>query len=46
MGRLYAPAVPDGFQRLPMWEEPIAVLARAGHPLLRPGRGAVRGAAP
>ena len=23
----YAPAVPDGFRRLPMWEEPIAVLA-------------------
>jgi LysR family transcriptional regulator, pca operon transcriptional activator len=45
VGRLYAPAVPDGFQRLPMWEEPIAVLARAGHPLLRPGRGAVTAAA-
>ena len=37
VGRLYAPAVPDGLQRVPMWEEPIAVLARAGHPLLRPG---------
>lgn len=33
VGRLYAPAVPDGFLRLPMWEEPISVLARAGHPL-------------
>jgi LysR family transcriptional regulator, pca operon transcriptional activator len=44
VGRLYAPAVPDGFQRLPMWEEPIAVLARAGHPLLR-GRRAVTAAA-
>ncbi len=44
MGRLYAPAVPDGLQRLPMWEEPIAVLARAGHPLLR-RRGAVTAAA-
>lgn len=44
VGRLYAPAVPDGFQRLPMWEEPIAVLARAGHPLLS-RRGAVTAAA-
>jgi LysR family pca operon transcriptional activator len=44
VGRLYAPAVPDGFQRLPMWEEPIAVLARARHPLLR-RRGAVTAAA-
>ena len=44
VGRLYAPAVPDGFQRVPMWEEPIAALARAGHPLLR-RRGAVTAAA-
>ena len=44
VGRLYAQAVPDGFQRLPMWEEPIAVLARSGHPLLR-RRGAVTAAA-
>ncbi len=35
VGRLYDPAVPDGFTRLPLWEEPISVLARAGHPLLR-----------
>jgi LysR family pca operon transcriptional activator len=35
VGRLYAPAVPDGFLREAMWEEPISVLARAGHPLLR-----------
>lgn len=40
VGRLYAPAMPDGLRRLPMWEEPVAVLARAGHPLLR-RRGAV-----
>lgn len=40
VGRLYVPAVPDGLQRLPLWEEPIAVLARAGHPLLR-RRGAM-----
>jgi LysR family pca operon transcriptional activator len=34
VGRLYAPAVPDGFLREALWEEPISVLARAGHPLL------------
>lgn len=40
VGRLYAPAVPDGFTRQPLWEEPISVLARAGHPLLE-ARGGV-----
>lgn len=40
VGRLYSPAVPDGFAREALWEEPISVLARAGHPLLRT-RGAV-----
>lgn len=34
VGRLYTPAVPDGFLREPMWEEPISILARAGHPVL------------
>lgn len=34
VGRLYAPAVPDGFLREALWEEPISVLARAEHPLL------------
>ena len=34
LGRLYAPAVPDGFLREPLWEEPISILARAGHPIL------------
>jgi LysR family pca operon transcriptional activator len=34
VGRLYTPAVPDGFTRQALWEEPISVLARAGHPLL------------
>jgi LysR family pca operon transcriptional activator len=34
VGRLYEPAVPDGFLREALWEEPISVLARAGHPLL------------
>lgn len=33
VGRLYAPAVPDGFVREPLWEEPISVLARADHPV-------------
>ncbi|WP_237214867.1 LysR family transcriptional regulator [Falsiroseomonas oryziterrae] len=34
IGRLYPPAVPDGLLREALWEEPISVLARAGHPLL------------
>jgi LysR family transcriptional regulator, pca operon transcriptional activator len=38
VGRLYAPAVPDGFLREAMWEEPISVLARAGHPVFASGR--------
>jgi LysR family pca operon transcriptional activator len=33
VGRLYEPAVPDGFQREPLWTEPISVLARADHPV-------------
>lgn len=33
VGRLYDPAVPDGFDREPLWTEPISLLARAGHPL-------------
>ncbi len=34
VGRLYAPAAPDGFVREALWEEPISVLARADHPIL------------
>jgi LysR family pca operon transcriptional activator len=34
VGRLYEPAIPDGFTREPLWEEPISILARAGHPVL------------
>ncbi|MFC0386255.1 LysR family transcriptional regulator [Muricoccus vinaceus] len=34
VGRLYEPAVPDGFPREPLWEEPISVLVRADHPVL------------
>jgi LysR family pca operon transcriptional activator len=33
MGRLYEPAVPDGFRREPLWSEPISIVARAGHPI-------------
>jgi len=33
VGRLYEPALPDGFTREPLWEEPISVLARADHPV-------------
>jgi LysR family pca operon transcriptional activator len=31
VGRLYEPAVPDGFAREPLWAEPISILARADH---------------
>ncbi|WP_051212512.1 LysR substrate-binding domain-containing protein [Rubritepida flocculans] len=44
VGRLYEPPLPDGFLRRPMWEEPLAVIARAGHPLRR-RRGPLPGAA-
>lgn len=37
VGRLYEMAVPDGFTRESLWSEPISVLARTGHPLLRSG---------
>lgn len=33
VGRLYAPAVPDRFEREPLWTEPISILARAEHPI-------------
>lgn len=33
VGRLYEPAVPDGYEREPLWTEPISILARAGHPI-------------
>lgn len=35
VGRLYDPAMRDGFLREPLWEEPISVLARADHPVFR-----------
>jgi LysR family pca operon transcriptional activator len=34
VGRLYEPAVPDGFRREPLWSEPISILARSEHPIL------------
>jgi LysR family pca operon transcriptional activator len=33
VGRLYEPAVPDGFRREPLWSEPISIVARAEHPI-------------
>jgi LysR family pca operon transcriptional activator len=37
VGRLYAPAVPDGCLRETLWEEPISILARADHPVFALG---------
>ena len=34
VGRLYAPDSPDGMEREALWDEPISLLARAGHPIL------------
>jgi LysR family pca operon transcriptional activator len=34
VGRLYEPAAPDGLSREPLWSEPMALLARPGHPIL------------
>jgi LysR family transcriptional regulator, pca operon transcriptional activator len=33
VGRLYAPKVPDGFEREALWTEPISIVARVQHPL-------------
>ena len=35
VGRLYEPAVPDGFVREPLYEEPISILARSDHPVFQ-----------
>ncbi len=35
VGRLYAPATPDGLLRQALWEEPTRLLLRPGHPLAR-----------
>ena len=34
VGRLYQPALPDSFVREAMYDEPMAILARADHPVL------------
>jgi LysR family pca operon transcriptional activator len=34
VGRLYEPPAPAAFDREPLWSEPIAALARTGHPIL------------
>jgi len=33
VGRLYEPALPDGFEREALWTEPMSILARADHPI-------------
>ncbi len=33
IGRLYRPEVPDGFKREVLYDEPISLIARSGHPL-------------
>ena len=33
VGRLYEPAMPDGYERESLWTKPISILARAGHPI-------------
>lgn len=38
LGRLYPPALPDGFHRTVLYAEPISLLVRAGHPLLKQDR--------
>jgi LysR family pca operon transcriptional activator len=44
VGRLYEPAVADGFARQALWTEPISILARTGHPIFSepPGIGVLR----
>ena len=38
VGRLYEPAMPDGFGREKLWTEPMSILARAGHPVFSSAR--------
>lgn len=42
VGRLYAPLIPDGFVREPLWNEPISVLARFDHPIFDSGEVTVQ----
>jgi LysR family pca operon transcriptional activator len=37
VGRLYEPVIPDSFIREPLYDEPLALLARYGHPLFKDG---------
>ncbi|HEX2554635.1 MAG TPA: LysR substrate-binding domain-containing protein [Microvirga sp.] len=37
VGRLYPPDTPDDFHREVLYDEPISVLARAGHPIFESG---------
>lgn len=37
VGRLYEPALPDGFEREALWTEPISIVARAEHPIFSSG---------
>lgn len=37
VGRFYEPPMPDNFQRDELWSDPMALVARADHPLLRDG---------
>ena len=37
IGRLYDPPSPDGFERHPLWTEPLSILARSEHPLFTAG---------
>lgn len=46
VGRLYSPETPDGLHREPLYAEPIAVMARAGHPLQRLRRVAAKDLGP
>jgi LysR family transcriptional regulator, pca operon transcriptional activator len=38
VGRLYEPVIPDSFIREPLYDEPLSLLARYGHPLFNGGR--------
>ena len=38
IGRLYMPRVPDGIRREQLYYEPLAAIARTGHPLFRKAR--------
>jgi len=37
VGRLYTPATPDAFLREALWQEPLSIIARPGHPILARG---------